>query len=317
MTFAYWEPVIIFTMINVIIISGLYINAMSGILSMATAAIAGIGGYAAAILTTNFAWPFLPAVAMAFLAGALVGATVALITLKMRDFVLKLTTLAFGEAVTVIALNIDYIGGANSFSGIPFYTNLEVVVVATALALYVAWRFDGSRLGIAARAVRDDPDAARANGVSVREARITTFTLGAAIVGAGGAIQAHYVLIVTPHELGFFSSFYYIIYLLVGGSYGLWGPVASTIVLTAAPELIRFTGAFRLVLFGLIVLLIILFRPQGLVSRRPTGVEPFLVRQWRRRFGALPAPLDRVLRLLGSRAAPASRTEAKGRAGAE
>ena len=78
-----------------------------------------------------------------------VHALVAALTVKMRDFILKLTTLAFGEAVAVIAFNIDYIGGANSFSGIPLYSTFTIVAVATAVTLYVAWRFDGSRLGFA------------------------------------------------------------------------------------------------------------------------------------------------------------------------
>ncbi len=198
MSFAYWEPVVIFTLINVILVTGLYITALSGQLSLATAAIAGIGGYVAAILTTNFGWVFILAIAVAVISGALVGALIAALTVKMRDFILKLTTLAFGEAVAVVAFNIDYIGGANSFTGIPLYSSLSVVVVSTLVALYVAWRFDGSRLGFASRAVRDDPLAAAATGVSVLRVRVVTFALGAAIVSGGGAIQAHYVLVLNP-----------------------------------------------------------------------------------------------------------------------
>src|SRR5690242_1273363 len=214
MSYATLEPVIIFTLLNVVMALGLYITAMSGQLSMATAAIAGVGGYLSAILTVKFDWLFLPAIALGAIGGAMVGALLALVTLKMRDFILKLTTLAFGEALAVVAFNIDYLGGANSFSGIALYTDLTVVMIGVAAALYIAWRFDGSRLGFAARAVRDDPLAAAACGVSVRQARVTTFALGAAIVGAGGALQAHYVLVINPQELGFFISLNYIIFLL-------------------------------------------------------------------------------------------------------
>ncbi|MEJ0071975.1 MAG: hypothetical protein WDO24_28260 [Pseudomonadota bacterium] len=151
MSFAYWEPVIIISMLNVILVSGLYITAMSGQLSMATAAIAGVGGYAAAVLTTNFEWPFLPAILAGAVGGMATGALLALVTLKMRDFILKLTTLAFGEALSVVVYNIGYLGGANSFSGIALYTDLTTVMIGVAVALYIAWRFDGSRLGFAAR----------------------------------------------------------------------------------------------------------------------------------------------------------------------
>jgi ABC-type branched-subunit amino acid transport system permease subunit len=118
MNFASFEPVVIFTLLNVVMALGLNITAMSGQLSMATAAIAGVSGYAAAVLTGKFGWPFLPAVAPAALAGASVGSFLALLTLETRDFILKLTTLAFGAALAVLAFNWDYIGGANSFTGI-------------------------------------------------------------------------------------------------------------------------------------------------------------------------------------------------------
>jgi branched-chain amino acid transport system permease protein len=271
MSFAYWEPVVIVSLLNVILVTGLYITAMSGQLSMATAAIAGVGGYAAAVLTTNFDWPFLPAIVVAGVAGAATGTFLALVTLQMRDFILKLTTLAFGEAMAVVAFNIPYLGGANSFSGINLYTDLNVVLIGVAVALYIAWRVDGSRLGFAARAVRDDPLAAAATGVSIRQARVVTFALGAAIVGAGGALQAHYVLVINPSDLGFFVSLNYIIFLLFGGLYSLWGPVLAAIILTAAPELLRFTNEYRLIFYGLIIVLVVLVRPEGLLGRAPTG----------------------------------------------
>ncbi len=277
--YAYWEPVIIITLINVILTIGLYVTATSGQLSLATAAIAGIAAYLAAVLTTNFEWPFVPATVAGMIAAALVGAFIAAVTVKMRDFILKLTTLAFGEAVAVVCFNIDYIGGANSFTGITLHTTIWVTLVATALALYVAWRFDGSRLGMAARAVRDDPLAASATGVSVLWTRMVTFALGGAIVGAGGSIQAHYILIINPQELGFFISLTFIIFLLVGGLQSLWGPVLAAVVLTALPELTRFANEYRLILYGLVIVLVVLFRPDGMVTRTPTGQ--------RNRLGAL------------------------------
>ena len=174
------EPVIIFTLLNVAMTLGLYITAMSGQLSMATAAIAGVGAYLAGVLTVNFGVPFIPAVLAATLAGALVGTLLAVLTLKMRDFILKLTTLAFGEALTVIAFNWDYIGGANSFYGISAQTGVWSAAATALLAFYVAWRFDGSRLGFAARAVRDDAVAATSMGVPAARVRIITFALGSA-----------------------------------------------------------------------------------------------------------------------------------------
>ena len=127
-SFGFWQPIIIFSLLNVILTSGLYITALSGQLSMATAALAGIGGYVSAVLTANFDWPFVPAILVAVVATAIVGGLLAALMVRMRDFILKLTTLAFGEAMSVIAFNIPYIGGANGFSGIPLYTTMTDVV---------------------------------------------------------------------------------------------------------------------------------------------------------------------------------------------
>ena len=106
-----------------------------------------------AVLTANFDWPFVPAILVAMVATAIVGGLLAALMVRMRDFILKLTTLAFGEAMSVIAFNIPYIGGANGFSGIPLYSTMTDVGGGWRhSAIFVAWRFDGSQLGLASRA---------------------------------------------------------------------------------------------------------------------------------------------------------------------
>ena len=261
--YQFLEPIFIFTLLAVMQVLGLYITAMSGQLSMATAAIAGVGAYLAAILTVKLGWWFAPAILLGGVMGAIVGLVLALITLRMRDFILKLTTIAFGEAIAVLAFNWDYIGGPNSFTGIAPYTTIWTCLVGAGIALYVTWRFDGSRLGFAARAVRDDPVAATAMGVSLAQLRCIT---------SAGAIQAHYVLVVSPHDLGFFVSLNFIIFLLFGGMQTMWGPVLGAILLTALPEALRFAKEYRLIVYGLIIVIVILKRPQGLLTRIPTGL---------------------------------------------
>jgi branched-chain amino acid transport system permease protein len=274
--FAFFEPIIISTLINVALTLGLYVTALSGQLSLATAAIAGVGGYTAGVLTTNFGVPFIPAVAAGAAAGALIGTVLALLTLRMRDFILKLTTLAAGEALSVLAFNWDYIGGANSFTGIAPHTGLGTCIIVAGIALFVAWRFDRSRLGYASRAVRDDPLAAASMGVSVVQVRVVTFALGSAIVGMAGAAQAHYLLVVTPSQLGFFVSLNYIIFLLFGGLQTLAGPVLGAVVLTALPEALRFANEFRLIIYGVIIVAVMLWRPDGVLRRRPIGLRHHL-----------------------------------------
>src|SRR4051794_24970796 len=117
-------------------------------------------------------------------------------------------------------------------------------------------------------------------GISVARVRIVTFALGGTLVGMAGAMQAHYVLVISPHDLGFFVSLNYIIFLLFGGMYTLWGPILGAVILTVAPEALRFANEYRMILYGLIIVAVVLWRPEGLVKRRPTGTGGGFFGHW-------------------------------------
>src|SRR5215813_13061867 len=161
----FWTPVLITAGINSIIALGLYITMSSGPLSVAHAALAGMGGYLGAVLTTNFGWPFPLAILAGTALGLVTGLLLGLLIVRMNELVAGLTTLGFGETMAVIAFNIDYIGGANAFTGIPLRTTLPLVYGVLAVLLFAAWRYDHSRLGYAARATRDSTLSRHALGV--------------------------------------------------------------------------------------------------------------------------------------------------------
>jgi branched-chain amino acid transport system permease protein len=133
-------------------------------------------------------------------------------------------------------------------------------------------------VGYAARAVRDNPLAAAANGISVLRTRTLAFGLGGAIAGFAGAVSAHYTLVVNPADLGFFPSFYIQVFVIFGGSYTMWGAVLGAFVLTALPQVLRFAAVYRFALYGLVIVLVILVRPQGLLTRIPMGQRPWFLR---------------------------------------
>jgi branched-chain amino acid transport system permease protein len=122
--------------------------------------------------------------------------------------------------------------------------------------------------------VRDNPLAAAATGIDVLWTRVVGFSLGAAIAGFAGAISAHYTLVVNPADLGFFPSFYIQVYAIFGGSYTMWGPILGAVALTLLPQALRFAAVYRFALYGLAIVLVILLRPQGLLTRVPTGAPP-------------------------------------------
>jgi branched-chain amino acid transport system permease protein len=267
----YWDSILTTAGITAVIVTGLYFSNSAGALSVAHAAIAGVGGYVGGILTTNHGWSFELALVAGGVAGALTGTFLAVISLHMNELVAGLTTLAFGQTMVVIAFNIDYIGGANSFYGIPPHTTLRGVLIAVAALLFVGWQYDRSRLGIAARAIRDDRLAASAMGINVARVKISVFALGAAVAGVGGVLLAHYVLVVSPGNLGFYESLNYVIIWVFGGSYLFLGPIFGAFALTALPEGLRFSAEQRFMVYGLLLTVVILLRPKGVITRIPPG----------------------------------------------
>lgn len=269
----FWTPVLITAGINSIIALGLYITMSSGPLSVAHAALAGMGGYLGAVLTTNFGWPFplaiLAGTALGFMTGLLLG----LLIVRMNELVAGLTTLGFGETMAVIAFNIDYIGGANAFTGIPLRTSLGLVYVVLAVVLFAAWRYDHSRLGFAARATRDSPITAATMGINTIWVKSFTFGIGAAIAALGGVLRAHYILVQGPEDMGFFVSVGILIFVVFGGSYTFWGPLFGGMVLTILPELLRFSAKDRFIIYGVLLTVMVIIRPQGLITRVPTGAK--------------------------------------------
>jgi branched-chain amino acid transport system permease protein len=283
----YWDSIATTAGITAIIALGLYVTNSAGALSVAQAALAGMGAYMGAVLTTNFGWPFPAAIVAGCIVAGVGGVFLAVVTLRMNPLVAGLTTLAFGETMVVVAYNISYIGAANSFYGIPPYTTLGGVYITLAVAIFLTWRFEHSRLGLAARACRDDRVAADASGINVPWVKIVVFTLGAALAGVGGVLNAHYIQVVRPSDMSFQNSLPILIVWVFGGSYYFLGPVVGAIVLTFLPELLRFSDQERYMLYGIILTIVIILRPQGLITRVPLGAGSRILEDKRRFLRAI------------------------------
>lgn len=267
----FWAATLTTAGLNAVITMGLYFSNSAGALSVAHAALAGMGGYVAAVLTTNFGWPFPLAILAGMVVGFGVGVFLAAVTLRMHELVAGLTTLAFGETMVIIAFNIDYIGGANSFSGIPLLTTLRHVYLVLAVVVFAAWRFERSRLGLAAEACRHTPVAAAAMGIDVTRVKVLVFAIGSVIAALGGVLRAHYILVQSPEDMAFWESVNYTIFWVFGGSYSFWGPAVGAVFLTIVPELLRFSLYERFILYGILLVVMVILRPQGAITRVPLG----------------------------------------------
>ena len=264
----YLEDVLIQLGINVILALSLYFPLSAGQLSLGQGGFMAIGAYLASWLTATQGWPWPLAFAAGAAAAGVVGALVGLPALRVRGIYLVLLTMAFGEIVRVFFLNFGPTGAAQGFRGMPFVTTLPLVaVLAVALAILAA-RTAASRMGRAFAAINRDELAAEVMGIDVTRAKLASFTVGAVVAGLAGALWAHYVQFIEPEEFGFGRSVMPFTFVVVGGLQTFWGSLVGASVLTLLPEWLRFLKEWRLALYGVAMLAVMIVRPQGLVDHR-------------------------------------------------
>ncbi|HXD98447.1 MAG TPA: branched-chain amino acid ABC transporter permease [Candidatus Acidoferrum sp.] len=272
----YLEDVLVQLGINLILALSLYFPLSAGQLSLGQGGFMAIGAYASSWLTATLGWPWPVAFVVAAAAAGLIGALVGLPALRVRGIYLVLMTMAFGEIVRVFFLNFAPTGAAQGFRGMPFVTSLPLVATLAVATVVLAARTAGSRMGRAFAAINRDELAAEVIGVDVTHAKLVSFIVGAVVAGLAGALWAHYVQFIEPEEFGFARSVMPFTFVVVGGIETFWGAVAGAAALTLLPEWLRFLKEWRLALYGLAMLAVMIVRPQGLIDHRLLGA----MRRW-------------------------------------
>jgi len=265
--------------INGLLALSIWLTLACGMLALANAAFMGIGAYTASILTLNYGAPFPVAIAAGMAAPALVAFIIGKPTLRLSGVYLAMATLAFGEVVRIAILNAESLtGGALGLNGIPQSTEWWHVALALVLVLLVLWRIRRSKVGRAFEAIKEDETAAGLMGIDVAGHKMLAFVLGGAIAGLAGTLNAHLTFFIGPAEYGFNRAVDILTMAILGGIGSLTGPVLGGTILTLLPEMLRGLGAFRLVVNGFILVLIVLFLPKGIW-------DPARIRQWFARKG--------------------------------
>jgi branched-chain amino acid transport system permease protein len=266
--------------INALLALSIWLTLACGMLALANAAFMGIGAYTASILTLNYGAPFPVAIAAGMAAPALVAFIIGKPTLRLSGVYLAMATLAFGEVVRIAILNTESLtGGALGLNGIPQSTQWWHVALALVLVLLVLWRVRRSKVGRAFEAIKEDETAAGLMGIDVAGHKMLAFVLGGAIAGLAGTLNAHLTFFIGPAEYGFNRAVDILTMAILGGIGSLTGPVLGGTILTLLPETLRGLGAFRLVVNGFILVLIVLFLPKGIW-------DPARIRQWFGRKGS-------------------------------
>jgi branched-chain amino acid transport system permease protein len=254
----------------------------SGMLDLGYVAFFAIGAYTMAILGTTTSlntWEIMPiGIAFAMIAGVVLGIP----TLRLRGDYLAIVTLGFGEIVRLVVLNSTWSKGPNGIANIPMPPNIGpakfelenqkvffwVVLTMILLTIWMIRRLSVRRPGRAWEAIRQDEDAAELMGVATLKYKIWSFTLGAAVGGAAGVLYASKNLYIAPEMFTLNVSILILACVVFGGIGNIWGVIVGATILGYLPDRIRFISDARLLVFGLVLVIVMNFRPDGLLPRK-------------------------------------------------
>ena len=299
----YFLQVICLAGINITLAVSLnLINGFTGQFSIGHAGFMAIGAYSSAYFTVTFGdrlrapLSFLPefgqqgvllllGLSIAAVLAAIAGFIVGVPSLRLRGDYLAIVTLGFGEIIRVSILNIDAVGGARGFSGIPRLANFFWIYLFAAATILVVHRVVHSSFGRTLVAIREDEIAAEAMGVHTTRAKVISFVVSSAMAGIAGGLFAHFLMYINPNSFTFLKSFEIIIMIVIGGLGSITGSVLGAVLFISLTEGLREFAQYRMILFSLLLIVIMIVRPQGLLGHRE--FVTFLTRR-RRSIGGAP-----------------------------
>jgi branched-chain amino acid transport system permease protein len=286
---AYWFTIATLAGVNVILAYSVYASFMTGQVSIGQAAFFGVGAYVGASLTVLFGFNLVPAVLIAGLSGALVSLFVGIPTLRLKGYHFTIATVAFAEAARVILHNLQYgrprTGGAVGdqwlgpdgpvgFRHINYLNEhaistgqYAVIVWAVVLAIIVVFfMVERSRVARILRTIEEDQIVAQSIGIPVSTYKVAAFACGGFLAGVAGAFYAHLLTFISGNDFVIHLSTIALAYVVIGGGQTMWGPLVGATIFTVLPETLRPVQEFRLELFGALIVLVMLFKPTGMIS---------------------------------------------------
>jgi len=264
--------------INIILATSLnLITGFTGQFSLGHAGFMSIGAYSCAVITMRMPtiWGFLLGILAAILLSGIVGLVVGLPTLRLRGDYLAIATLGFAEIIRIIFVNLEITNGAAGLSGIPQFVNWPWMFFFTAGTVLLIANFLKSTHGRACISIREDEIASETMGVSSTRYKVTAFIIGACFAGVAGALYASYFYVIKPDTFGFMKSIDILIIVVFGGLGSLSGSVLAAVVLAVISTILQDFADIRMVLYALMLVVIMIFRPQGLMGSREVSLALF------------------------------------------
>ncbi|MBI5057351.1 MAG: branched-chain amino acid ABC transporter permease [Nitrospirae bacterium] len=276
----YYTDVAILVCIYIILALGVNIVVgFSGLLHLGFAAFYGIGAYSNALLTTHFGLGFWSALPLTLLFTSMAGLLLAFPALRLRGDYLAIVTLGFGEIIRLVLNNWDSVTrGPNGISNIPspFILGFEIsnlvyyyylVLGFVLIAAFIVKRVYHSRTGRAWLSIREDETAAEAMGINTRKYKFMALTFGAFWAGLAGALFASKMHFVSPESFSFMESVFVVCMIILGGLGSIPGVILGSLILVLLPEVLRDFQLYRMLALGVGLVLMMIFRPQGLIKK--------------------------------------------------
>ena len=262
----YMESILIFGGINVLLAISWYVPHCAGLISIGQGGFMAIGAYVSAYLTLN-GIPFYVSLSIGAISSCAISIIVGLPALRIKGLYLILLTIGFGEIVRIFFLNFEPTGSAKGLGGMFPYTTLLNVYLTAAIVMFFVNLINNSHFGRAMEAVLEDEDAAETLGVNLTTTKLLAFSIGGFIAGLGGGFYAHYALYIDSDNFGILRSVEILTHPLVGGISSLWGGVLGALLLTSLTEALRVARDFRMEIYGGIIVVTMIFRPQGFLGK--------------------------------------------------
>lgn len=273
---------------GIIITIGIYVllaaslNLTTGVLGELVLGHAGfmsIGAYTAALFTLHMDLPGMVEFPLALLVGgglaAVFGVFIGMPALRLRGDYLAIVTLGFGEIIRVVIQNLTITGGGRGLYGIDEYTTFPWVFWIAALSVAVMYSMIGTRQGRAILSLRENEIAAEAVGVPSTRYKVLAFTLSSFFAGVAGGLYAHYITVLDPATFDFNMSIEILVMVVLGGMGSFTGSVLAAVVLTLLPELLRDLADYRMLIYSVVLVLMMILRPQGLLGKWEFSLSRF------------------------------------------
>lgn len=269
---SFYEITIATICINIILAVSLnLVTGFTGQFSLGHAGFMSIGAYAGALINMemNSTTGFLIGVAAGAAAAALVGILIGMPTLRLKGDYLAIATLGMAEIIRVIFLNMDDItNGAAGLNGIPRFTNWLWLFVFTVLTLVIINNFVKSSQGRACISIREDEIAAESMGINTTKYKVMAFAIGAFFAGIGGALYSSYFYFISPTIFGFQKSIDILVIVVFGGMGSITGSVIAAMLLAVITTVLQSYSELRMIIYAVLLIAIMLFRPQGLLGNK-------------------------------------------------